>query len=180
MKLTRSRSTWTSSSSCSTSCSSTSLRKATWFLLTFCTRRSLTTSRTTTRLTTVLFQRSCPRPWSPLCTLLWCPVPVLLPVPSYVWLYGTVGLPKAVLLHSCLNGGQVASQISYWQYTLESTSRGTTTMHRCRLRSHPRVRSVIDSIQTRLDLVGNIWSPSSCEPLVQLAQSLLSVGRALD
>ena len=57
---------------------------------------------------------------------------------------------------------------------------GTTTMHRCRLRSHPRVRSVIDSIQTRLDLVGNIWSPSSCEPLVQLAQSLLSVGRALD
>ena len=24
---------------------------------------------------------------------------------SFVWLYGTVGLPKAVLLHSCLNGG---------------------------------------------------------------------------
>ena len=33
-------------------------------------------------------------------------------------------------------------------------------MRRRRLRSHPRVRAVIDSIQTRLDLVGNIWSPT--------------------
>ena len=101
----------------------------TWFLLTFCTRRSLTIlalRRASPRCCFNVRVLDLGRFW---CTPLWCPVPVLLPVPSFVWLYGTVGLPKAVLLHSCLNGGQVASQISYWQYTLESTSRGRHNDH---------------------------------------------------
>ena len=111
--LTRSCYTWTSSSSRSTSCSSTSLRNATWFPLPFCTRRSLTT---------LALRRACPRCcynvrvldvgrlW---CAPHWCQVPGLLPVPSFLRLYSTVGFPNAVLLHSCLHGGQVGTQITY-------------------------------------------------------------------
>ena len=136
-------------------------------------------SRTTTRLTTVLFQRSSSTLVASGVRLSGVQFPSCCRCLRLSGCNGTVGLPNAVLLHSCLNGGRSLPRFptgsTLWKARTEG---GTTAMHRCRLRSHPRVRSVIDSIQTRLDLVGNIWS--SCEPLVQLAQSLLSVGRALD
>ena len=108
--LTRSCSTWTSSSSWSSSCSPTPLRNATWFPLPFCTRRSLTT---------LALRRSCPRLRSPLVRA--SLVPSSWPAACAfvaLRLYSTVGFPNAVLLHSCLNGGQVGTQITNSQNTL--------------------------------------------------------------